>query len=490
VQHLDDSSRLGIVRGISYGLFGKPDTWMPRARALGARAVRVYFFWSQIEPRPGAYTWQTVDALLQQLDGDEEVWITLCSSSPWATRTLTDFLPPSPANNLRAYAEFVRQTVAHCGGRVRYWQCDNEPSNTELLWAGTADEYVAQLEAFSTAVRAADSTALVVLGGCGYDVLSSAPGSPQREFFDRLASAGRGAFDVFDVHLYGDPSRIPEYVITARQFMTAHGYEKPLVVGEYGGPSLFEFPEVEGALQVALTEAFASAPAAQSTEALAARGSQDGPERVAMKTLYARMSSLPARLQMFMHGCAPELEARRHRIACRQLVMRNVLALESGIRRTLYWNLAPEVSGPVDPYQLMHLLIGKLPLLDYRGSDLEHRHPEADTFELAARELNGVARVERVTLGDAPGVQAFRLYRIDREPVDVLWDQRDAFDGECEAAREVAFEWPAADACAFDVFGNVQLAEVRSSTLRMRLTDTPVLVQGSSSGPRCMIGAS
>jgi len=170
-------TRLGIVRGISYGLFGAPDLFAPQARALGARTLRAYFFWSQIEPRPGEYTWDAVDALLKQLDGnaDEEVWITLCSSSPWATRTQTDFLPPSPARDLESYTTFVKKTVEHCQGSVRFWQCDNEPSNTQLLWSGTADEYVLQLQAMYAAVKSADPQALVVLGGCGYDLLSSPP---------------------------------------------------------------------------------------------------------------------------------------------------------------------------------------------------------------------------------------------------------------------------------------------------------------------------
>ena len=91
--------RLGVVRGISYGLFGSPGVFVPAARALGARLVRAYVFWGQVEPQPGVCRWDAVDALLAQLDGDEEVWITLCSSSPWATRSPTDFLPPSPAKD-------------------------------------------------------------------------------------------------------------------------------------------------------------------------------------------------------------------------------------------------------------------------------------------------------------------------------------------------------------------------------------------------------
>ena len=88
--------RLGVVRGISYGLFAKPDEFVPQARALGAGLIRAYVYWAQVEPEPGRYVWDTVDALLAQLDGDEEVWITVCSSSTWATRESTNFLPPSP----------------------------------------------------------------------------------------------------------------------------------------------------------------------------------------------------------------------------------------------------------------------------------------------------------------------------------------------------------------------------------------------------------
>src|SRR4051794_31543291 len=120
--------RAGVVRGISYGLFGPPDGFVPAARALGAGLVRAYVYWGQVEPRPGEYRWDVVDALLDQLDGGTEAWITLCSSSPWATRRATDFLPPSPAHELGAYRAFVAAVVRRCAGRVRYWQCDNEPS--------------------------------------------------------------------------------------------------------------------------------------------------------------------------------------------------------------------------------------------------------------------------------------------------------------------------------------------------------------------------
>ncbi|MBO3749403.1 hypothetical protein J5X84_25270 [Streptosporangiaceae bacterium NEAU-GS5] len=427
--------RFGIVRGISYGLFGAPGEFVPQARALGANLVRAYVYWGQVEPEPGRYTWDAVDALLAQLDDDTQVWLTVCSSSLWATRQATDFLPPSPALDLGAYGEFVRRLVGHCGGRVAYWQCDNEPSNTGLLWAGTAEEYVAQLAVMYAAVKEVDPAAEVVLGGCGYDVLTSPEGSAARRFFDQVAGSAR--FDLFDVHLYGEASRVPGYIAQARQIMEAHGYLKPIVVGEYGAPIPFEFPEVEAAMYAALAEAFAAAPATQSTAELREREAQETPERRAMTALYDRMAELPPKLQMFLVGCPPELEAKRHRINCRQLVMANVLAMAEGVRLTAYWNLGPEVPEPVDPRQMMHLMFGKLALLDYERRTLGVRHPAADTFTLMTAELEGLQSVVPLDV-ERESVRAFRIERAGRPPSAVLWDERDMFDGEDEPAVEVA----------------------------------------------------
>jgi len=460
--------QIGVVRGISYGLFAKPDAFVAPARALGAGLLRAYVYWAQVEPEPGRYVWDTVDALLDQLDGDEEIWLTVCSSSPWATREATDFLPPSPATDLGAYAEFVRRLVEHCGGRIRYWQCDNEPSNTGLLWAGTAPEYVTQLIAMHRAVRDADPTAQVVLGGCGYDVLSGE--EPARQFFDHVVETGRDAFDLFDLHLYGAPERIGEFIDYARDLMASHGYRKPIVAGEHGGPVLFEFPEAEAAMQQVFASAFADPPATQSTGELAERADQDTPERLAMMALYARMTDLPPQLQMLMDGCPPELERKRHRINCRQLVVRTVLALAGGIDRIAYWNLAPEVPGWHDPYQMMGLLFGKLPLLE----SLDVPRPAARTFALLAERLRGVTAVRPIP---SP-VQAYRCDLDGRPPVLIVWDQRDWFHGEDQPAVRVALPWAELAAEAVDAFGEPRAVSARDGRIEFDVAATPLIISG------------
>ncbi|MGW3243941.1 hypothetical protein [Streptomyces sp. NPDC001070] len=434
--------RLGIVRGISYGMFGAPDSFVPETRKLGAALVRVYVYWGQVEPEPGRYDWGVVDAILGQLDPAAEVWVTVCSSSPWATRRPTGFLPSSPALDTGRYEGFVADLVTRCRGRVDYWQCNNEPSNTGLLWAGTAREYVEQLVAFHRAVRAADPNAAVVLGGCGYDVLSGPAGSEARRFFDHVVEHGRDAFDLFSVHLYGDPHAVPDQIDQVRAMMRRHGYERPVVAGEYNGPTLFEFPQAQGEFERAMTAAFTGA--AEPGEA---------PDRAAMRLLYERAPELPPQLRMFMEDCPPELAARRDRINCRQIVTRNILALASGVKRTACWNLAPEIPGYSDRLNLMGFLFGRLALLDYEGTALTRRHPAADTFALLAAYLDGVTGVRRLGSGHGSGLYAFEVSREGRGPLHVLWRAGDPFTGEETPATPAELPWPHATVHAVDAFG-------------------------------------
>jgi hypothetical protein len=158
-----------------------------------------------------------------------------------------------------------------------------------------------------------------------------------RRFVDQLLRDGRDDFDLFDLHLYGPADRIPADIEGARAMMRAFGYEKPLVAGEYNAPWPNLFPEAVAAME-------------QAGEA-------------GLAGLYERMAELPPQLQMFMRGCPRELEDKRDRINRHELVMRNLLALSAGVRRTVCWNLAPDIPGYEDPLSVMDLLFGKLPLL-------------------------------------------------------------------------------------------------------------------------------
>lgn len=131
-----------------------------------------------------------------------------------------------------------------------------------------------------------------------------------------------------------------------------------------------------------------------------------------------------------MAGCPPELEQRRHRINCREIVSRNLFVLSTGVRRTVCWHLAREIPNYEDPFTMMELLQGKLLLLDYDGGRLRRRYPAGSTFPLLAAHLDGAESVNRVQLDGQPRIRAFTVERPERGQVVVLWKEGDAFAGE------------------------------------------------------------
>jgi uridylate kinase len=305
-------------------------------------------------------------------------------------------LPPSPAKDPDDYYQFVHTLVSRCKGRVRYWQNDCEPNNP-VFWEGTPEEFVAELKVFYRAVKDADPDALVVCGG--YDGLFNPPGMwafPGQErglaFFDYVLKEGADSFDVFDMRLYADPYTIPGRVAYMRQKMAELGYEKPIICTEYNGPGFFEL--LENLQYVSLAEPWTASITDADADARAA-GAAAGASGIA--ALYARMDSLAPQTQMFMAGCPQQLDQKLRRMQCRDLVMRNVLALSAGMQKTLYWDLWHDTEKRDD---LMQLMYAKLKLMDYEDGVLRKRYPAADALQRMTETLRGVEMANVIGAGN------------------------------------------------------------------------------------------
>ena len=287
-----------------------------------------------------------------------------------------------------------------------------------------------------------------------------------------LSNTGEDAFDLFSVHLYDDPPRIPAQIDLVRTMMRRHGYEKPVVVGEYNGPTLFEFPELEALLQQTVADAFAQG--GNGFDAADLTTQTESPDRLAMRALYDRMATLPPQMQMFMDGCSDELAAKRHRINCREIVTRNLLALSTGVTRTVCWNLGPEVPNYDDPYNLMGFLSGKFALMAYEGKVLQHLHPAAKAFRLLAWQLADATEVSR--LDSDADVTAIEVRRERRRPLTVFWRNGDAFAGEDEPGIAVEWRWPDGRPSTIDAFGASLPCACDHGMLRLTVSMTPVFV--------------
>ena len=216
---------------------------------------------------------------------------------------------------------------------------------------------------------------------------------------------------------------------------------------------------------------------ALSTSELAASAAVETPERRALKMLYAAMDTLPPALQMFMAGCPPELDALRDRINCREIVSRNLFALSGGVRRTVCWHLAPEVGNYEDPFTMMELMHGKLPLMAYEDGRLARRRPAADSFRRLVAHLTGADSVTWIGDDGQPEVCAFAINRPERGPLTVVWKDGDLVSGEREAPVTVEWPWPGDTVVANDALGKRAPVSLEGGRVRLDVSVTPTFLE-------------
>lgn len=469
-------SPFGIAWGFLYGYTGsKAEEFMPQLRGLGAGFTKVYLFWNQIEPKKGQYDWSAVDSYVNQLKSPDEGLIAIFSSSQWAVKKPSAMLPPSIATNLDDYYRFVFDVVKHCKGRVRYWQNDCEP-NDPVYWSGTKEEFVSELKVFYKAVKDADPAAVVVVGG--YDGLFNPPGTgtfqfpTQRaslDFFDYVFAEGRDSFDIFDLRLYADPYTIVARVDYMRKRMHDLGFEKPIICTEYGGPGFFEFPQ--NLQYVPLISTWMQSVQNPGTNGFSTVD-QSGSNKIS--ALYAKMPTLAPQTQMFMVGCSPELEAKHDRIESRDLVMRNVFAFSAGVQKTLYWDLHNDPQGRDN---LMTLMYGKIPLMDYEDGAFKKLYPTANAYKIMTKALDGVRAVKRIQIQGRPSIYSFEADCGNRGPVFVVWERRDTFSGEDSPAVPFARASNAKGATAIDALGKDVPVQITDGQMHLDVSVTPIFIE-------------
>lgn len=241
-------------------------------RELGVGWVRFPLQWGQVEPRPGEYRWNQVEAMVRSLRRGPRVMVTLMPVSPWGTvsqRKLRGRTIASPPVDMRAYRDFVSGLARRTRGAVGCWQVGNEEESPGW-WTGTSAQYLELLRVTRQALREADPGAKLALGGFTSEVTTAATLSSEGESPEAIARslgarraptprqeravrsqvstmeavlAGAGDLvDVVDIHLYNDYRTIPARVTWLRKRMQASGYRKPIWSTEVGGPDTANTP--------------------------------------------------------------------------------------------------------------------------------------------------------------------------------------------------------------------------------------------------------
>jgi hypothetical protein len=126
---------------------------LQKMKEAGIKWGRQDFTWRRIEKKRRQYQFQDYDRLV---DKCREHGLLLFGNLAYAP----NFHDPRTPRGVRAYCDFVTETVKHFAGKVKYWQIWNEPNGG--FWKGTPQEYARLLAAAGKAIHQADPDAKVL----------------------------------------------------------------------------------------------------------------------------------------------------------------------------------------------------------------------------------------------------------------------------------------------------------------------------------------
>jgi len=121
------------------------------------------FYWRNIEPRQGEFTFARYDPFVQKAkDNNKKVLAVLAYETPWIVpeggkrRYISD-------ENIPHFLNFVEETVRHYKGEVDAWQVWNEPN--WIFWNGTKREFYKLSRLAAERIRETDPDAYIIGGG-------------------------------------------------------------------------------------------------------------------------------------------------------------------------------------------------------------------------------------------------------------------------------------------------------------------------------------
>jgi hypothetical protein len=162
-------------------------------KALGTHWVRMFLTWPDLEPSRGVWAQNWVayyEQAFSALPAGTKVILDVVNTPRWETGSSNVHTPPANPNE---YAAFVGALAQKYAGRVAAYEIWNEEDHSRW-WTGGPDPaaYTRLLKATYPAVKSADPSAAVVLGGMTGNDYSFLEGVYQ--------AGGKGSFDAVGVH--------------------------------------------------------------------------------------------------------------------------------------------------------------------------------------------------------------------------------------------------------------------------------------------------
>ncbi|MCR4291408.1 MAG: glycosyl hydrolase [Candidatus Kuenenia sp.] len=214
-----------------------------KSSALGVAYLRLDVQLSSIFVKEDAPPdWEPMDIIVD-LAGKYGIQIlgTLTSMPDWAGNCPSgeaaydpNFCPPADYDQ---WAKWIAMVVERYKGDIHYWEVWNEPNEYTCtstackgFFYGDASEYAQLLSTTYDAIKAADSSANVLIAG----VFMPLNHEDLSEWLQEVAENAPDKFDIANIHVRDDLDKLPDMVAEFIEMFSSIGFNGPVWVSEHG----------------------------------------------------------------------------------------------------------------------------------------------------------------------------------------------------------------------------------------------------------------
>jgi len=225
-------------------------------RQHGLTWARQHFPWADLEPRPGEFSWEEADAVVDAIAQAGLQLVAVLDTSPeWAVPGDQAGQRWSPPADYARFGDFAAAFARRYCDRVTHYQVWDQP-NIYPFWGDRyvdPEAYAALLREAATRIRAEDESSVVLMAGLAPNVEMGPLNINEVDFLRGVLAAGAGAyFDVAAVKAYGfeegpEDRRLEAgalnfgRAVLVRRVLLEAGYEsRPVWAVEFGWNSLPE----------------------------------------------------------------------------------------------------------------------------------------------------------------------------------------------------------------------------------------------------------
>ncbi|MHB8625391.1 MAG: LysM peptidoglycan-binding domain-containing protein [Aggregatilineales bacterium] len=159
------AGNVGFAVGVAVSGASDPASVAAKVTDLGATWVKQVVSWKAIEATQGSPDYSALDTAVDSYaEAHLNILLTLTNAPDWARTSTAENGPPT---DFSTFATFAANTAAHYKGKVHAYEIWDEP-NLRRNWNGTplsAASYVELLRQADSAIKAADSSAMVISAG-------------------------------------------------------------------------------------------------------------------------------------------------------------------------------------------------------------------------------------------------------------------------------------------------------------------------------------